>query len=393
MKELLKPEIQRFIKAHENDDPVTLIFRHRDIHGVSIKVIATQITARKKAKTKLPEWYASQGVMFPPTISMEQCSSEATAKYKASIVSGKSLIDLTGGAGVDTYYLSKSFEKVTYVEQNEELAAITSDNLCSLGATNIICKNDKAESFLKHTPKVDVVYLDPARRDENAQRVFRFDDCEPDVTTILPDLLSRADTILIKASPMLDIESSVRDLKFVHEIHIISVENECKEVLYLLRQSEGDNPLIHTINIRKVGERQSFSFQKSAEISAQAEYGLPDKFLYEPNSSILKAGAFKSIAGVYNIKKLHAHTHLYTSNAEVTDFPGRRFRIIDVVPYNKKAVSSYLSGKKANVSARNFPDEVHAIKKKLGLKDGGDIYLFAFTDKEENKRIAITEKP
>ncbi|GAA0892189.1 SAM-dependent methyltransferase [Fulvivirga kasyanovii] len=393
MKDLLKPEVQQFIKAHEKDDPVTLILKHKEVHGVSIKLIAAQITARQKAKTKLPEWYAAQSIIFPPTISMEQCSSEITAKYKASIISGNSVIDLTGGAGVDTYYLSKSFEKATYIEQNEELASITSDNLRSLGATNIVCKNDKAENFLKHTSKVDVIYLDPARRDEHAQRVFRFGDCEPNVTEILPDLMARANTVLIKASPMLDIESSVQDLRFVQEIHIVSVENECKEVLYLLRQPEIDNPVIHTVNIRKNGERQRFSFHRSSEMNATAEYGLPDKFLYEPNSAILKAGAFKSIAQAYNIKKLHAHTHLYTSSAENTDFPGRRFRIIDVVPYNKKTVAAYLPGKKANVSARNFPDEVQVIKKKLGLKDGGNLYLFAFTDKEENKRIAITQRP
>lgn len=393
MKELLKPEIQQFIKAHEKDDPVTLILKHKEVYGVSMKLIAAQITARQKAKTKLPEWYASESVIFPPTISMEQCSSEITAKYKASIISGNSLIDLTGGAGVDTYYLSKSFEKTTYIEQNEELASITSDNLRSLGATNIVCKNDKAENFLKHASKVDVIYLDPARRDEHAQRVFRFGDCEPNVTEILPDLMSRANTVLVKASPMLDTESSVQDLRFVHEIHIVSVENECKEVLYLLRQHEENNPLIHTVNIRKGGARQSFSFRKSSEVNATVEYGLPDKFLYEPNSAILKAGAFKSIAQAYDIKKLHAHTHLYTSSTENTDFPGRRFSIINVVPYNKKAVAAYLPGKKANISARNFPDEVSAIKKKLGLKDGGNIYLFAFTDKEENKRIAITERP
>lgn len=393
MKDLLKPEIQQFIKAHEKDDPVTLILKHKEVYGVSMKLIAAQITARQKAKTKLPEWYASESVIFPPTISMEQCSSEITAKYKASIISGNSLIDLTGGAGVDTYYLSKSFEKTTYIEQNEELASITSDNLRSLGATNIVCKNDKAENFLKHASKVDVIYLDPARRDEHAQRVFRFGDCEPNVTEILPDLMSRANTVLVKASPMLDTESSVQDLRFVHEIHIVSVENECKEVLYLLRQHEENNPLIHTVNIRKGGARQSFSFRKSSEVNATVEYGLPDKFLYEPNSAILKAGAFKSIAQAYDIKKLHAHTHLYTSSTENTDFPGRRFSIINVVPYNKKAVAAYLPGKKANISARNFPDEVPAIKKKLGLKDGGNIYLFAFTDKEENKRIAITERP
>ena len=192
---------------------------------------------------------------------------------------------------------------------------------------------------------------------------------------------------------MLDTESSVQDLRFVHEIHIVSVENECKEVLYLLRQHEENNPLIHTVNIRKGGARQSFSFRKSSEVNATVEYGLPDKFLYEPNSAILKAGAFKSIAQAYDIKKLHAHTHLYTSSTENTDFPGRRFSIINVVPYNKKAVAAYLPSKKANISARNFPDEVSAIKKKLGLKDGGNIYLFASTDKEENKRIAITERP
>lgn len=392
LKSILAPEVQQFIKDHEKDDPFALSLKHKEVCGLPIKVISEQIAAKQKAKTKLPEWYEAEGIIFPPLISMEQCSSEITAIYKASLLSGTSIADLTGGAGVDTFYFSQKFTEVHYVEQNAELAEITSHNFTKLNTKNIECYNQKAEDFLSETGDIDNFYIDPARRDKNAKKVFRFEDCTPDVKELMPLLLQKSKQVMIKASPMLDINLAINDLKYVQTIHIVSVDNECKEVLYLLTEQQNLNPEIVTINLRKNGETEIMTFFKSEEEEANAPVSLPQQFLYEPNASILKGGAFNVLTQKYNVDKLHQHTHLYTSDALVGNFPGRSFIILGIVPYNKKAVAALVAEKKANITIRNFPDAVNTVRKKLNLKEGGKKYLFAFTDAEGNRKIAVTTK-
>lgn len=392
VKNILAPEVQQFIKDHEKDDPFALSLKHKEVCGIPIKIISEQIAARQKARTKLPEWYETEDIIFPPLISMEQCSSETTARYKTSLLSGTSIADLTGGAGVDTFYFSQIFTEVHYVEQNAELAEITSHNFFKLNAKHIQCYNKKAEDFLSDSGNVDNFYIDPARRDDNAKKVFRFEDCTPDVKELLPMLLQKSKQVMIKASPMLDINLSVNDLQHVQAIHIVSVDNECKEVLYLLTEQQNLNPEIVTINLRKNGETETMIFFKSEEGEANATISLPRQYLYEPNASILKGGAFNILTQKYNVDKLHQHTHLYTSDTLVDNFPGRCFIVLEVVPYNKKAVAAVVAEKKANIAIRNFPDSVNTVRKKLNLKEGGEKYLFAFTDAEGNRKIAVTKK-
>lgn len=393
LEKLLAPAVQKFIKDHENDDPMKLILQNKTVEDVPVNEVAAQIAARQKAKIKLPEWYGTEKIIYPPLISMEQCSSELTAKYKATLVSGNLLYDLTGGAGVDTYYLSRHFKAVYYVEQHSELANISAHNFSHLGATNISVVNNLAETFLSESAKkADVIYLDPARRDKNAQRVFRLENSVPDVVALLPDLVERAGVVMIKASPMLDINLSIKTLKHVHQVHVISVANECKEVLYLLQQEKNTDPEIVTVNLPKKDKAQFFNFRRSEELKAGGNYGNPEQYLYEPNSSVLKAGAFQLISEKYNLIKLHQNTHLYTSASAIKQFPGRCFKILQILPYQKKAVTPFVPDRKANVTARNFPDDVRTIKKKLKLTDGGTIFIFAFTDNENKKKIAITQK-
>ena len=392
MKEILHPEIQEFILRHEDEDPAALVLKHKEISGVDIKDIAIQISSRRKARTKLPEWYATQNIIFPPSLSMEQCSSEATARYKSKLLHGDLLIDLTAGTGVDTFYLGKVFKQVLATEQNNALAQVTQNNMVALGAKHINIDNKRAEEVLEENIHADVIYIDPARRDANAKRVFLLQDCEPDVTVLLPRLLEIAPQVLIKTAPMLDIDLSLRALKNVKEVHIVAVNNECKEVLYLVGRNEVAAPLIFTANLGSAMRDQLFHYTKPEEENALATYSLPQAYLYEPNAAALKAGAFQLLSQKFHVNKLHVNTHLYTSREYIDEFPGRHFKILDILPYNKKPIAKALKSKKANIATRNFPDDVKNIRKKLGIQDGGDIYLFAFTDMENNKRIAITEK-
>ncbi|ELR72953.1 SAM-dependent methyltransferase [Fulvivirga imtechensis AK7] len=393
LEKILLPQVQQFIKAHEKEDPFSLSLKYKEVAGLPIKVVAEQIAARQKAKNKLPEWHHTEGIIFPPLISMEQCSSEASAKYKSTLISGRTLIDLTGGAGVDTYYLAKNFTEVHYIEQNHDLAQIIGHNLRMLNVDNLEIHECTAEAFLERLKgNVDNFYIDPARRDNQQQKVFRLEDCTPDVLQLLPQLLEKGRQTLIKTSPMLDLPLAINDLKKVKEVHVVSVDGECKEVLYLIDHEGDPSPKIITINLKKNGTSEIFAFKMIEEADAQVSYSQPKIFLYEPNASILKAGGFKVISGKYRVDKLHQHTHLYTSSDYVDNFPGRSFKIIDIIPYNKKAVARLVPEKKANITTRNFPDDVAVIRKKLNLKDGGNKYLFAYTDVDNQKKIAVTEK-
>lgn len=388
---LLQTEVQQFIKDHENHDPFSLSLKFKEVCGVPVKLVAEQIASRKRAKSKLPEWYQADSIIFPPQISMEQCSSQATALYKAQLVKGHRMYDLTGGYGIDCYYLSKRFEEAVYVERHEHLCEIAAHNFHALGSDNITVCNEESIALLKSIENTDLVYIDPARRDENSQKVVLLEDCEPDVTLVIDQLKGKAREILIKTSPMLDIHLGLKSLDYVKAVHIVSVNNECKEVLYHIDFDHFGVAKTHTVNLHGNSE-QAFSFHHLEEVNCQANYGELQGYLYEPNSSVMKAGAFNMLTHAFPVKKMHPNTHLYTSNELVDDFPGRKFKVKSTVPYNKKKILSTLGSKKANITTRNFPEEVKSIRKKTGLQEGGDLYLFAFTDLNNQKVIAITEK-
>jgi len=387
---LQSEEVQRFIKSHENDDPHRLVLQTSKWPDLPIKEIAAQIQSRQKAKDKLPEWYNTEGIIFPDSKYLEQASSEVIARYKAGIVQGKHLLDLTGGTGVDSFYLSKSFESCTYVENNSDLLDLATHNFKQLGAKKIQCVESSAEDFLnRNTTHLDCIFIDPSRK-RDGKKVFKMQDCEPDVLELLPKLREQSDRILLKASPMLDVSLAINQLERVDKVHIISIDNDCKELLFELTTLKSAEPEIETINFIGDGT-QGFRFSMKMEETAKAEFSQPLSFLYEPNSSMMKSGAFKLIGEEFGLKKLHVNTHLYTSEHLHQNFPGRVFKIDLCEPFNWKALKR-LKGKQANLAVRNFPHSVADIRIKLGIRDGGDDYLFFARSVEEQLYSIITQK-
>lgn len=390
---LLTPEVQQFIRLHQEDDANQLALRAHQYPGLPIAEIARQIQAHQKARTRLPSWYASERVLFPPPLSLEQSSSEQTARYKASLVKGNTLVDLTGGFGADAFAFANRFQRVIHVERNAELSALAAHNFQELGVTNITCLNEEAEEFLKQMPvKVDCLYLDPARRDKANGKVFRLEDGEPDVLKWLPVLLQKANQVLLKTSPMLDIDLAIQQLKQVRAVTVLAVDNECKEVLYQLSAGPPNEPVLNAVNIFKSKQEEGFSFTRMEEQSAEVTFSEPLAYLYEPNAALLKAGAFKSVANRYGLNKLQQHTHLYTSHALRPDFPGRIFQSLSVHKLDKKTLMDHLPEGKAHITVRNFPASVADIRRQTGIREGGNYYLFATTDLHNRKIVIITQK-
>ncbi len=389
---LLDPEVQKFIQDNESIDPFELSIKYQSFQGIPFKLIAEQMISRKLAKSKLPEWYETNNIVYPPKLSMEQCSSDIAANYKASLVKGNSFIDLTGGMGIDTMAFSKRFKSGCYVERSPDLVELAQHNLTALGTSNVTFENNNAELLLASVQQpVDFIYIDPARRGTKDEKVFLFSDCEPNIIELQPLLQEKANKIMVKASPMLDIDLSIKSLAGIYEVHIVSINNECKEVLYLIDHAQHDQIKIVAVNFRS-SVAESFAFYKEEEQNAKVSFSAPLRFLYEPNTSILKAGGFKIVGEHFNIKKLHRHAHLYTSETLVENFPGRVFEIEHVVPYNKKVIKKLIPEGKVNITTRNFKEEVSQIRKKTGLKDGGLKYLFATTGLDEKPIIIITKK-
>jgi precorrin-6B methylase 2 len=347
--------------------------------------ILAQINGIQKAKNKLPEFYNTEKIIYPPKLSMEQCSSEQTGIYKSQIINGERLIDLTGGFGIDSFYFSKTYKHVTHIEQNKALSEIANKNFKLLKVQNIKTLNSTAEEFIQTTKvKADIVYIDPSRRNEN-QRVFKLDECLPNIIELAPEIFKISDKILVKTAPLLDIKQTLKDLKNVTQVWVISVNNDCKEVLYLLEKDKAIEPILNTINLTK--NKQEYSFNYLFELNSSVDYSSPESYLYESNASILKAGAFNSICNQFNLKKIAINSHLYTSNNLIENFPGRTFKIEKTITYSTKEFKK-LGIKKANVNCRNFKNNVEETKKKLQLKDGGNYYIFATTD-NNNKPILI----
>lgn len=389
------PEEKEFIQQHLHRSPAELMLQAGRYPHLPVAELVKQIQARQKASDKLPTWTANPEVIFPVAVSVEQSSSEATAAYKASLVSGRLLIDLTGGFGVDSFFFAKQFGRVVHVEQNRELSELASYNFKLLRADNIETRNTRAEDFLRSfTGKADVLYLDPARRGERAEKVHLLQDSEPDVLQLLPLLLEKADQVLLKTSPMLDIELALEQLGHVAQVWTVALHNECKEVLYLIDPgAAGTGTKRHAVNLLPSGQIQQITFTKSEEDQAPVTYADPQTYLYEPNSAILKAGAYRSIAFQFGLQKLHPNSHLYTSDQLIPDFPGRAFVCRGVGRYNKKEITAQLPTRKANITVRNFLEPVADIRKKTGIKEGGSDYLFFTTDMHQKPIVIYCTKP
>ncbi|MEY8020062.1 class I SAM-dependent methyltransferase [Muriicola sp. SD30] len=384
---ILKTGVQSFIKNNYDTDIVSVLLSKPNFPEISQQELAQQLEGKKKAKQKLPTWFKTPGIYYPEKVNLEQTSSEKTAEYKAALVSGNRLADLTGGFGVDTYFFSRKLPHITHCEIDPELHEIVSHNATSLGIDNVDFRSEDGIEFLRNTSLgFDWIYIDPSRRDESKNKVFQLSDCTPDVVMHLDLLLSKAQAIMIKTSPLLDLSAGIGQLKHVDVIHIIAVSNEVKELLWILRNDKPVSDIkIRTVNFMK-NEQQAFQFYRAEEKITKCSYTAPQTFLYEPNSAILKAGGFRSMCGAFQVNKLHEHSHLYTSES-LLPFPGRVFKIIETTPFNKKSMKRF-KGVKANVSTRNFPESVAGIRKKFQLKDGGDSYLF-FTTNNKDQRIVI----
>ncbi|MDR1436572.1 MAG: SAM-dependent methyltransferase [Candidatus Symbiothrix sp.] len=375
---------KQFIREHLADDVNRLALQKKYFSHpeMDFPLILRQIAGRQRIKNKIPSWYPLDGLLYPPLLSLEQCSSETAAAYKASLLSGYSLADLTGGFGVDTAFLSKRFTCVDYVEKQSGLAEIAAHNFSVLGLANIRIHATDCISYLREMKPVDCIFLDPARRSGSGKKTMRMEDCDPPIPDIRNLLPGKARRILIKLSPMLDIQSALKSLQSVTGIHVVSIENECKELLFLIdREKQGEEPLVTCVNFRKNKDAQTLTFtfteEKNAPVSCTHETGT---YLYEPNASLLKAGFYKGIASRYHLTKLHPASHLYTSPELCAAFPGRIFRVEAVSSPNRREIKEHFPVmEKANISVRNFPLSVEELRKKWNWKDGGDIYLFATT--------------
>lgn len=387
---ILNTEIQEFINKNLNSDITTILLKGTPFSSVQTNDIVEQIESKKRSEKKLPTWFNSENIYFPNRLNIEQTSSEITAKYKSSIISGDTIIDLTGGFGIDCYYFSKVFQSVEYCEVNETLSKIVKHNYKQLKIQNINAINTDGIEYLNASKnKYDWIYIDPSRRHDSKGKVFFLKDCLPNVPEHINLLFKKSKNILIKTSPLLDISIGIKELKHVKSIHIIAVNNEVKELLWVLESGFDDNIVLKTVNLKK-NNHEFFNFLLEDEKQLDTAYSLPLTYLYEPNSAILKAGGFQSVSKHLNVFKLHKHSHLYTSELEV-DFPGRAFKIEKIIAYNRKELKK-LGIKKANITTRNFPESVQNIRKKFNISDGGSNYLFFTTDINNNKIIISTLK-
>lgn len=387
---ILNTGVQDFINKNLNTDIMSVLLLGNQFPGVDQKEVAQQIQAKKKCLEKLPTWFHTPQIYYPDKLNIEQCSSEPTARYKAGLVQGKRLMDLSGGLGVDSYFLSKKMESVLHCEINPKLSDIAAHNFEVLGRHNIKCLPcDGIEYLREHPQKFDWIYADPSRRDNQKGKVFLLKDCLPDIPGNLKLIFERTDRLLLKCSPMLDIKGGIGELESVREVHVLAMENEVKELLFLLERGFVGEPGIRTVNLGRTGE-QHFGFTLAEEQESQSKFGHTSTYLYEPNAAILKAGGFKSIGQAHRLDKLHPHSHLYTSH-ELVDFPGRRFRVEAKLPYSKKSMRG-LGLEKANISVRNFPQSVAQLRKRHSIGDGGDDYLFFTKDLEEGLIVLHCKK-
>ncbi len=445
---------QDFIRQHQDDDVRQLAFLGSKYPEVDMPFALDQIRGRKMARVKLPRWASLEGIIYPPHISMEQCSSESTALYKAELAarllglpassSGTEMkaeneiefVDLTGGFGVDFSYIAARLGvKSMYVERQAHLCEAAKENFGRLGLKNAIVKNgdgievlhsfhpkkkdvasaddslgityDQPRSLLKTNLGLKIIFIDPARRDDAGNKVVSLKDCTPDVTVLQEEMFLKADYVIIKLSPMLDWHRAISELSHVREVHIISVNNECKELLLVLsarnmgemEASSADGEVKHAGNLRIycINDAQSFVCDELDMESSQVKIApstLEEMlYLYEPNASLMKAGCFGVLSERYDARMLSKNSHLFVSREPIAVFPGRSFRIIAVSSFNKKELKRHLSGiTKANIATRNFPLSVAELRKRLKLKDGGETYIFATTLSDESHVLMITEK-
>lgn len=394
MKEL-SAETSQFIEQHANEDVRQLALQAARYPQVDISEAVTQIAGRQTARVKLPTWWAIKRIRYPRHLSMEQCSSEVTARYKAGLITPNlyegGFTDLSGGFGVDFCCMAANFKQAVYVEQQTELCKLTAHNLPLLGLTHAKVKNSDSIEYLHAIPAQKVIFIDPARRNNQGGKTVAITDCEPDVKALHNLLLEKAERIIVKLSPMLDIAQALTDIPTVKEIHIVAVNNECKELLLVLESGGVSSQAeIYCVNLSAnptASIPEAFCFTADEEAKSECFFTSEVKcYLYEPNVALLKAGAFRTIASRYGLIKLHPNSHLYTSDKLIESFPGRSFEVLSHGGFSKKEIKSLTTNiTKANLTVRNFPSSVAELRKRLKLAEGGENYLFATTLSNGNK--------
>lgn len=392
-----------FIREHADDDVRQLALRGSKMSEVDLSYALEQIAGRQKAHTKLPSWASIDGIVYPPHLSMEQCSSELTARYKASIAGkGALFVDLTAGFGVDMAFIAQGFQKAVHVERQPQLCAISSENYNVLGLNHIEVVCGDGVEYLHTMNHADLLFIDPARRDEHGGRTYGIADCTPNVLEMLDEMLEKADRVMIKLSPMLDWRKAVADLGKVNDVHIISVDNECKELLLAVKSEErtenSASPSLRVVcvNLLSDGNKECFEFDGyHASPSSSTFHFSPfaTRFLYEPNASIMKAGCFGLLEQRFEVMQLDKNSHLFVSDKEVIGFPGREFLIEKRTSMNKRELKAALADiDKANITVRNFPMSVAELRKRLKLKEGGEVYIFATTIANEGHQLLVCRK-
>lgn len=392
MQNFFSADTLAFIAAHQEDDVAKLALRHSSCKEIDIRAALQQIEGRQIAKAKLPTFANTENIIYPVKLSMEQCSSEKTALYKQSVAGkGSSMIDLTSGLGIDLYFISRNYLSAEYVERNSDLCKIAEHNFHALGATNISATNTDGIELIKASAShYDLIFLDPARRDKNGKKTVEIKDCEPDVASLKETLLDKCERMMLKLSPMLDIKSAVRDLGCVEEVHVVAVDNECKELLFICRKDAQFKRIV-AANIKSDGTKELTESTPGTSAGCNV-YSTPLAYLYEPNVAILKANISDRLA-TEKVKKIAPFSHIFTSDELCEDFPGRRFAIEKCFSMNKKELKENLAGiTRANITCRNFPLQADELRKKLGIKDGGEKYIIATTDKDNNHLLTICRK-
>lgn len=390
-KSILNIEIQEFINSNLNSEITKLVLKGSPFPHVSIQELTEQIESKNKCKNKLPTWFNTPNIYYPNKLNIEQTSSEITAQYKSQLVSGKSLLDLTGGFGIDCYYFSKRIESVTHCEWNQELSTIVQHN-CKQLQTHINTQATNGLEFLSdHDDYFDWIYVDPSRRHDSKGKVFFLRDCEPNLPEHLGLIFKHTKRVLIKTSPLLDIKAGLDELESVKEIHCVAINNEMKELLWLLEKEYSGTVAIKTINLSERNHHQVFDFHFNEIEHTAPKIGNPKTYLYEPNAAILKSGAFNLVSNKIDVEKLQLNSHLYTSNKLLKNFPGRIFKIEKTLPYSKSNLKE-LHLTKANITTRNFPETVDFIRKKYNIKDGGETYLFFTTIENGTKIVLVCNK-
>lgn len=407
---MINEATRQYILAHREEDVRRLALGSKEAE-VDMPMALQQIAGWQKARKKLPSWAAVDDIIYPPHLNMEQCSSEQTAKYKRNLIPNPipigegSIVDLTGGLGIDFYWMSQKFKQRIYVESNLELCETAHHNFQVLGLEAEVIHGDGTE-YLRQIGHADVIYLDPARRNQHGSRTYGIADCTPNVIELMPLLLGKADTILLKLSPMLDWRKAVDDIQqsaaCVSEVHIVSVDNECKELLIVVRKETAPLKVVCVNNDSStafVPKQGIICSQVGNDLFPSREqpvsFNLADSelYLYEPNASIMKAGCFRELGEAFGISQLSANSHLFVSNHEVDVFPGRQFRIETATSMNKQELKGALRGiTHANIAVRNFPMSAESLRKKLRLKDGGDVYIFATTLSDNSHKLFICRK-